>query len=282
MNKNIYYIDYCLDIYSKPEIWDGEIKKYNPKTGYFENISEKNIEFKFNAIEIDIDVARIIMKNMIHSNYGILLSDSDEKWIGNFEKECKKRPELQLNEDLMYNYIVLKAILAGLTEEIATQLYAYYFYNLKEYKDNIKNIQTIEKILGIITHYIDNKKYWVPEIQKEFEKEFSIIDDIMLKRISTSDFDFRIFEARYLEICNNGYLKKIAEYNLTPNKYVKEQYKLEDIKDFLLKFYKITTNTFMDSLSEKYKYFKINTASRAMIYKNMEEIVRYSMRFWKF
>lgn len=277
MNESIFYIDYCLDIYSKLKIWDGEIKKYNPNTGRFETIEDNKKIFKNNAIEIDLDSVRNIIKNMIHSEYSNCLEENDEKWLDRYEKESKKRPELLNNQELMFNYLVLKSKLAGLDEEIACQLYGYYFKSKNE--SDIK-LQTIPEILAVLENFINNKKYWIPDITNELNKEFSIIDDIMVKRMSTVTFDFSFFESRYLGICNNGYLKRIYEYNNKISKYVKKEQTLEELKPFLLKYYKKKTNEFMDILTEKYEYFRSNVASRAMIYKNMEEIIKYSMRFW--
>lgn len=277
MNESIFYIDYCLDVYSKLKIWDGEIKKYNPNTGRFETIEDNKKVFKNNAIEIDLDTARKVIKDTIHSNYSYCLEDNDEKWLERYELESKKRPELLNNQKLMFNYLILKAKKAGLDENIACQLYGYYFKSKNE--TNIK-LQTIPEIINYLDSFINKKEYWIPNIEEELNKEFSIIDDIMVKRMSTVNFDFSFFESRYLNICNQSYIKKIYLFNSEENNYVKNPKTLEDMKPFLFKFYKKKINEFMDILTEKYEYFKSNLASRTMIYKNMEEILQYSIRFW--
>lgn len=102
----------------------------------------------------------------------------------------------------------------------------------------------------------------------------------MVKRLNSPNFDFKFFESRYLDICNNGYLKKIYEFNSSKNKYIQKPKNLEDLKPFLFSFYKTKTDEFMTSLAENYEFFKSNMASRNMIYKNMEEILKYSIKFW--
>lgn len=277
MNENKFYIDFCLNIYSKPVIWDGEVKKYNPQTGYFEEISNNDKNFIKNAIEIDLDVARDVITNTFHSLYGYCLNFNDEKWLEKYEIEKEKRSDLKTDKNLIFNYLVLKASIAGVPDYISTQLYAHFLNP----SDDSNYSQTLNDIINVLDSYKKQKKYWVPILDDKYKKEFSIIDDIMLKRISSTNFDFKFFEARYLKICNDGYLKDIAFFNITKNKYSNNIYEMKDLVEPLLKFYKIKTNEFMDILADKYPYFKTNPASRTMIYKNMEDIMKYSMRFWE-
>lgn len=276
MNESIFYIDYCLNIYSKPVIWDGEVKKYNIETGRFESISTEDKNFTNNAIEISIDAARDVIKNTFHSLYSNCLKYEDEKWLERFEFEITKRPYLKENDELVFNYVILKANIAGVPDYISVQLYSNFFANKKEERTT----QSIDDILNKLNFYRNKKRFWIPDIKNELAKEFSIIDDIMLKRISEPNFKFNFFESRYLSICNDGFLKKIWYFNKTKNKYVLEDFSEEELRNFLFKYYKKTIDEFIDNLSEKYLYFKSNPASKTMIYKNMEDITKYSMKFW--
>lgn len=272
MKQNIFYVDYLLNVYSKPTIWDGEIKKYNYETGTFENIKFEDKNIEDSCIQITIDMARDIIKNVFHRTYSYCLEYNDEIWLEKYEKESLKKIEIKDNKYLLFNYILLKSKMAGLNDEIGIQIYSNFFYNNK-------NV-LVENILNTLNFFIKKKKYWIPNINNELEKEYILLDDIMKKRMSTSNFDFSFFEKRYLELCNNGFIKKIYDYNKSKNKYINNVYSNEEIKNFILKYYKFKINEFLDILTEKYEYFRINVASRTMIYQNMEEIVRYVIKFW--
>ena len=278
MAKLIYYVTYDMELYSKPDVWDKEYKKYNKSTGFFEEIDEKPAKIDANSIIADNNVTHAIMKEVFHSKYGQLLTDDKMKWYLNYEKESKKHPKLLKNNELLYNYLVLKATLAGMPEEFAEKIYANYMFNLEEYSDRmIPPNQILEKFDKII----QEKIYWIPNIENELNKECLIIDDIIRKRSTSPDYNFSQFEARYLKLCSNGYLKKIKEYNENPNNLYSRGLSFEEQKDFLINYFSKSTKFLIETLADNYSYFKGNFDSKKALHDNMVRTMEYSMKYWE-
>lgn len=277
MAKTMYLITYDLKFYTKPEIWDKEYKIYNSNSGYFEELEEKPIGIDINSLECDIDVIKDIMKDVIHTDCGYLIDDDKMKWYLNFEKEQKTKPHLLKNDELLFNYLVLKGTLAGIKEDVAKQIYANYIANKNNYSGDITKI---EQIIFRLDEFIKQKKYWIPDISGEINKECLLLDDIIRSRSTSVDYNFEMFEERYLKTCNEGYIRKILRYNKNKNNLFSQGLSFSEQKDFLLKFFEITETKLIESIADSYEYFKGNFASKRTLIENMRRVLEYAMKFW--
>lgn len=278
MAKIIYMITYDFNIYTKPDIWDKEYKIYDYQTGFFKELETKPKYIDENILIADLDVIKDIMKNIVYSEYGKILDEDKMKWYLNFEKESKKYTDLLNNEELLYNYLILKSMLAGATEEEAKIIFSDYF-NKK--RNNIPNLISYNKIIEKLDFFIKNKKYWIPDITNEEKKEILLLDDMMRSRAENQNYKYELFEKRYLDICNSGYIRKIMEYNKNPNNDFSKGIPFLEQKDFLIKFFNKRTEECIDALVEYYPYFKGNFASKKMIIDNMQRTLEYAMKFWE-
>ena len=231
MGKIIYLLTYDLQLYTKPEIWDKEYKKYNKDTGYFEELDKKPNGLDTNAIECDIVIVTEIMKNIIHADYGVLLDSEKMKWYINFQKEVKNRPALLENDELLFNYLILKATLAGMSENLAKTIYAHY---MNKKLNDASNLISPSQIIDVQEKIIQTKVYWIPDISEELKKECLLIDDIIRSRSTSSDYSFEMFEARYLRLCNEGYIRRILKYNKDANNLFSRGLSFEEQKDLSL------------------------------------------------
>lgn len=277
MAKVIYLISYDLQMYTKPEIWDNEYKIYNREKGMFEELPKKPDFIDANTLEVGIEIIKNLTRDMIYSEYGVLLDKDKMKWYLSFERELEKRPELLKNKELLFNYIVLKAELAGMPNNIAMLIYGHYFSQLE--KDDT-DLVSYDSILDSLNELKDNKKYWVPPLDEEMKKEIMVVDDIIHSRASSAHYSFDQFEARYLKICNEGYIRKIMNYNLNSENLYSHGYTLEEQKEFLLRFFEHTTTDLIEQISDSYEYFKGNFASKKMLFENMKRTLEYAMKFW--
>lgn len=276
MAKVVYLLTYDLKLYTKPDIWDKEYKSYNEQTGYFEEI-KKPEQLEINTIEVNIDIIKGLMKNVIHADSNILLAPNNLTWYLNFEKEAKNRPHLLENNELLFNYLVLKAMLAGVSESLAKMLFADY---ISKKMNQMEGLMAISDIIKVLDKYINQKIYWVPDISEEIQQECMLITDIIQTRSTSPDYNFEKFEARYLKLCNNGYTRKILRYNKDKSNLFARGLTFDEQREFLFRNFDENTDLLIEQLSDDYAYFKGNFASKQVLKNNMRRMLEYAMKFW--
>lgn len=277
MAKVIYLVSHSLKLYTRPDIWDNEYKQYNINSGYFEEIEKKPEYLENNVLVANTGIVQNIMKNVLHSNYGILLPEDKMNWYLNFQKESNKHPDLLKNDELLFNYLVLKAELAGMSFESAEIIYSDY---VNKKKNNTEGLVCYDEIFKVFDEIIENKTYWIPNIEDEIKKESLILDDMIHSRSTSSNYKFELFEKRYLNLCNTGYIKKIMEYNKNSNNLYSKGLSLDEQKDFLLDYFTEKTEKLMTEISDNYEYFKGNFASKKAMMDNMKRTLEYAIKFW--
>lgn len=192
--------------------------------------------------EIDVETFNDIVENILNGKFGNELSDSDMDWIQKVEKILKVNKDIYNNDNLMFNYYILKMKLAGFEEGFAVQFAKNYFYNLKK-KSELNNLISIEDSINILNNIIASKEIWLgnniyayTSLDEEFLRTL-----FNYKRKLGYKFNFDMLKQDYLNVIQNSFVLYIYEYNKKKSYLVKDKKTIlnnEPYKNLLLEIYR--------------------------------------------
>lgn len=245
-------------------------KELNAKTLEFTQFEGKVDEFN-SGYEITADLVEKIVKNILNGEIGIELSSDNMKWLETFDKTLIVNKSILNNENLLFNYLILKLMLLGFDEELAQDIIKTYFLKRKN-----GNVLPIDNFISIINNRISEKKFWVCyNLFDEKEKEFEFIRTILnYKQKLQFRFDFSVFKDEYLKLCNESLIPKLIKFNQTPSYLIRNSLSIKEQKPYLLKAYITYISNSMNFIYEnEFNHLFLDTRFLSAICKDMASVV---------
>lgn len=196
--------------------------------------------------ELATDDVQDINNKVFSSKLGYQLSDIDMLWIEKFEKELKYNPSLLNNNKLTFNYLILKLLLIGFSEELAIDFITKYYESI-EYGITVPEVY---KIIDKINSFIEKKEFWISnKIYENRVTELNFLKKVLLaKRKFKFNFDFTNFKDEYFRLCYNSIIMENYSYNLVDSFLVKKPKKLEEQRMYLIEVYHSTIGSLLNEL----------------------------------
>lgn len=208
--------------------------------------------------EINTDALNDIVGDVFRCKFGHELSSSDMEWIQKIEKVLKLNKSIYNNENLMFNYYMLKLKLAGFKEELAMQFTKSYFYMLNE-SDKIDSLPSLKDSIEVLNDIISLKEIWIGNNlynYTQLEEDF-LRTVLNYKRKLSYQFNFDMFKDDYLNIIQNSFIAYIYEFNKTESYLVRKAQTLLNNKsymDVLIDIYKRIITGIIQYLIENGEY----------------------------
>lgn len=246
VSNSKYLLSYDFRIFYCPEtFFIGACKELNQETLKFELYTD-NRELVEYAYPIDVSETNSIVKSILMGKISYLLSDQNLAWIKEFEVNASKKHELWENEKYVFNYLVLKIMLMGFSQDKALDITKSYFKHKRE-GHPVLNIKSMVKA---INKNIDNKEFWITNKMAEFDPiETSFLKKVLTNKLSSGfAFDYKYFEREYISICNSSFSKENFLINSTKVYPIKKAKNLQDQTAYIFQAYESIMITIVNNL----------------------------------
>lgn len=274
-----YLLSFDFRIFYCPEtFFIGACKELNFNTLKFEPYTG-NKELVLYAYEINVSEINSIVKSILLSKISYQLSEKNIIWIKEFESNLSKFPELWDKEKYMFNYFILKIMLMGFSQGKALDIAKKYF----EYKRKDSPILELKRVIKAVNEIIDSKEYWITNKVYEYEPmEMKFIERIFKSKIELGyNFDYRYFEADYIEICNNSFSKENYLLNSSKMYPIKKVKSFDEQAPYILQSYEAVIVGIINSLiAEKYKRFQHEQKFLTSLLSDMKNTLSITMTSW--
>ena len=216
----------------------------------FDNLSFVPYNEDSSVIDYGYEVAtndvQYIINTVFNSKIGYELQNKEMLWLEAFEKKLKINPNILNNEKLTFNYLILKLLLIGFSEEMAIDI-------IKKYYESIRSniiVPNINNMIDKINEFIAKKEYWVSNnIYENQSAEINFLTRILnAKRASKFNFDFTDYKDEYFTLCYNSLIMDNYKYNSEYSYLVNKPKKLNAQKEYLLQIYSSTIGVLLNHL----------------------------------
>lgn len=216
----------------------------------FDNLSFVPYNEDSSVIDYGYEVAtndvQYIINTVFNSKIGYQLQNKEMLWLEAFEKKLKINPNILNNEKLTFNYLILKLLLIGFSEEMAIDI-------IKKYYESIRSniiVPSINNMIDKINEFIAKKEYWVSNnIYENQSAEINFLTRILnVKRASKFNFDFSDYKDEYFTLCYNSLIMDNYKYNSEYSYLVNKPKKLNAQKEYLLQIYSSTIGMLLNHL----------------------------------
>lgn len=200
---------------------------------------------------LEADDVESIVKNIINGEVGNELDIDEMNWLKAFDYQYNKDANLVRNDELTFNYLILKLKLLGFSEEESKNIVkAYFVYK----KNNVKGLPDVEDFISALNRKIRNKRFWIcKNLYDETDLEYEFIKTVLsYKNKLQYKFDFRAFKDEYLKVCEKSIVPKLYNYNKTPSYLVRKPLDISDQRPYLLYTYKTHIASLINYLIERY------------------------------
>lgn len=187
-----------------------------------------------------------IINTVFNNKKGYQLQNKEMLWLETFENKLKLDSNILNNKKLAFNYLILKLLLIGFSEEMAIDIIRKY-YELIE--DNIE-VPNIIDVINKINKFIDKKEYWVSNnIYENQLTEINFLTKILNeKRVCKFNFDFNDYKDEYFKLCYNSLIMDNYKYNSKYSYLVNNPKNLNAQKEYLLEIYSSTIGMLLNYL----------------------------------
>lgn len=216
----------------------------------FDNLSFVPYNEDSSVIDYGYEVAtndvQYIINTVFNSKIGYQLQNKEMLWLEAFEKKLRINPNILNNEKLTFNYLILKLLLIGFSEEMAIDI-------IKKYYESIRSniiVPNINNMIDKINEFIAKKEYWVSNnIYENQSAEINFLTKILnVKRASKFNFDFTDYKDEYFTLCYNSLIMDNYKYNSEYSYLVDKPKKLNAQKEYLLQIYSSTIGMLLNHL----------------------------------
>lgn len=256
-------------------------KIYSHEQKNFIDISNKTNPYK-NSYSPDPKDVQVIINALELQKYSLVIPNEELEWYKEVDSlYSTNRNELLKQTEIVYCYLILKAILIGFPEKIAI---GFSRNIINKYKNNPLKLQTT---INRFQEIMDNKILWIPNtFEEDCVNEEHLFQEIIDKRLKDGfEFNFtNSFGRKYLDCCNNSYLHQTYLYNSTENYFNKNKYSLEEQEDLLWEIHDYYSEKILINLLSSNPATKKYLIDKSFINRFLEDIrasMLLSMRAWE-
>lgn len=247
-------------------------KELNLETLQFRLYDGKR-EDLYTGFELNPNEVNVIAKKILMGKIGYELSEEKMKWLIKFEDLLKTNISLILNKKVAYSYFILKLQLLGFAEGISQDIIDFYYQNLEQNKPVAHPQIFLKRINELIKHKI----LWIPNnLEHEETIETNFLKDVIYSKLDTMykfSFDKQYGDVYLNNICKNGIVHKILEYNMHPSYLVRKKRSALNLIPFLFSEYELTIENLMKTIYTN-NYMNINYGFITDTIKHMETYLR--------
>ena len=273
MNDNKYFLSFNFEIFYYPNInFKFSLKKFDFEDNTFKNYNE-DINIDKETYSLSNDELNFIMKEVLRNDIGHELMPKHMAWLKKFEEQYKRNNSIIKNNNLLFNYLVLKLLIIGFSEDIAKKFSTKYIYELNNYNKTISPLDFIRNINILISR----KKFWIPfNIEDAVEKELNFIQEIIsLKNEHSTHFNFKLFDDNYLLLCKDALVQSLIDFNSTKSYLVKDVLPVEEQLDYIILVY----NKIIGDCLNNYKFYDIGDKNifdkfKSQLLHNISELIK--------
>lgn len=198
--------------------------------------------------EVNTNDVQYIINTVFNSKIGYQLQNKEMLWLETFENKLKIDSNILNNKKLTFNYLILKLLLIGFSEEMAIDIIRKYYESIEE---NLE-VPNIINVINKINEFINKKQYWVRNtIYENQATEINFLTKVLnAKRISKFNFDFNDYKDEYFKLCYNSLIMDNYNYNSKHSYLVTNPKNLNTQKEYLLQIYSSTIGMLLNHLIE--------------------------------
>lgn len=277
MIESKYYLTFDLRILYCP----------NPKLALScKELNQESLEFTYYEDDLDIldtsyeleaDNIDVLVKKILNGEIGTELPLKEMNWIKLFESELKRNECLLNNDNLMFNYLVLKFRLLGFNDDFAKDIVLTYF----KYKRENRYIPSLKNFIKCIDKKLSNKVFWIcNDLQNEENIEYEFLKTVLSNKSKLHNkFDFNIFKDQYLKVCEKSFIPKIIKFNETPSYLIKSPMDISDQKHYLMIVYNMNISRIIHYLIDnEYKNLAQDERFIRILINDMSSILRLYLK----
>lgn len=196
--------------------------------------------------EVNTNDVQYIINTVFNSKIGYQLQNKEMLWLETFENKLKKDSNILNNKKLTFNYLILKLLLIGFSEEMAIDIIKRYYESIEE---NLE-VPNIINVINKVNEFINKKQYWVSNtIYENQATEINFLTKVLsAKRISKFNFDFNDYKDEYFRLCYNSLIMDNYNYNSKHSYLVTNPKNLNAQKEYLLQIYSSTIGMLLNHL----------------------------------
>lgn len=231
-----FFLTYDLRILYCPNLQIiNNCKELNIETHSFSQY-DGSVDSILNSYSLPGEEVDDIVKNILTGEIGDELPPENMEWLITFEDLLKEDNSLITNRDLTFNYLILKLILMGFSQDKAKDIVINYYEKILLNVD----VPHPQIFLNQINKFLSYKRFWVKSnIKTEKLREFKMMKKILkVKDELGYTFEFEpLFKQEYLEVIKSSFVPQLIYFNQTPSYLVKEKVDLNTQIPYLTQVY---------------------------------------------
>ena len=209
------------------------LKEFDDVSGVFKTL-DIYLDLDTKAYALPEHGVEQVINCLYREPIGLELSPEKMNWIQRFETKMQEDSKILRNRSLVFNYMILKLLLAGMPESIAKNFVINY-YIIQDVE--VTPLEMIHKMDG----FIKKKKYWIlydTKRDRSVLRNF-IITMLKIKLKDSAGFTFEMFRADDKQLCTQLILPKLIHFNEKENYLVHHPIPLSEQKPYVMTVYEM-------------------------------------------